>query len=161
RGSALAQHTIVEYLDFECPFCARATGMWEDIHDHFRDRVRYVVRHLPLEHSHPRAMAAAIASEAAAEQGRFWEMHDLLFANQNRLEPEHLREYAKRIGLDMSRYDEASNDPGLVARVRAQEQGAFDSGARGTPTFFLNAERHRGPHDARTLVAALEGSPVA
>lgn len=156
HGSNSAPYTVVEYLDFECPFCARATGMWRDLKDRFGDDIRYVVRHLPLEDVHPHSFKAAIAAEAAARQGRFWEMHDILFANQLRLEPEQLREYAAEIGLDLERYDADFADEELADWVRLNQQSAHRSGARGTPTFFLNGTRHSGPHDARTLIASLE-----
>lgn len=156
RGHADAPLTVVEFLDFECPFCAKATGMWNDVHAHFGDRVRYVVRHLPLEDYHPRALAAAAAVEAAGRQGRFWEMHDLLFANQHELDDEHLIAYGEALDLDMTLYLADLADDEVLARVRSHEQSAFDSGARGTPTFFLNGVRHRGPHDGRTIIAALQ-----
>lgn len=156
RGPEDAELTVVEYLDFECPFCARATGMWLDLTQHFDGRIRYVVRHLPLDDVHPHARAAAIAAEAAARQGRFWEMHDVLFAHQSALEAADLRRYADEIGLDLDRYDEDIVDDALARRVRKHAQSAHDSGARGTPTFFLGGIRHRGSHDARTLIAALE-----
>ncbi|GAB2595355.1 Na+/H+ antiporter NhaA [Pseudactinotalea suaedae] len=160
RGPVDAQITIVEYLDFECPFCARATGMWKDLHEHFGDRVRYVARHLPLDQYHPHARIAAIAAEAASRQDRFWEMHDMLFANQARLEPEDLREYAVSVGLDLERFDADCHDEELLQIIARDEQSALASGANGTPTFFLNSARHRGPHDARTLIAALEAQLV-
>ncbi|SDH52205.1 Na+/H+ antiporter NhaA [Agrococcus jejuensis] len=156
RGPEDAVLTVVEYLDFECPFCARATGMWTDLKQHFDGRIRYVVRHLPLDDVHPHARGAAIAAEAAARQDRFWEMHDVLFANQSALEAADLRRYAEQIGLDLDRYDEDILDEALAKRVRKHAQSAHESGARGTPTFFLNGTRHRGPHDARTMIAALE-----
>ncbi|HWV77292.1 MAG TPA: Na+/H+ antiporter NhaA [Isoptericola sp.] len=158
KGEPDAAHTVVEYLDFECPFCARATGMGAELREHFGDRVRYVVRHLPLEDVHPHAYLAAVAAEAAHRQGRFWEMHDALFAHQSRLEPDDLREHAAAIGLDLERFDADLTDEALHARVRADEASAAASGARGTPTFFLDGARHRGPHDARTLIAALEAN---
>ncbi|MFD1718642.1 Na+/H+ antiporter NhaA [Georgenia deserti] len=156
HGDDDAPITVVEYLDFECPFCARVTGMWADLRHHFGDRIRYVVRHLPLEDVHPRAFGAAVAAEAAARQGRFWDLHDVLFANQSQLEPDDLRGYAVDLGLDMSRFDDDVADESVIARVRADMLSARASGARGTPTFFLNGVRHRGSHDARTLIAALE-----
>ncbi|WP_407319669.1 Na+/H+ antiporter NhaA [Isoptericola halotolerans] len=156
RGDPDAPHTVVEYLDFECPFCARATGMWRDLRDHFGDRIRYVVRHLPLDDVHPRAHLAAVAAEAADRQGRFWEMHDLLFAHQDRLEGEGLRGYAQELGLDLDQFDADLADDALHARVQDHAVSARASGARGTPTFFLDGTRHRGSHDAQTLIAALE-----
>ncbi|MGF0118666.1 Na+/H+ antiporter NhaA [Promicromonospora sp. Marseille-Q5078] len=158
KGDEDAAHTVVEYLDFECPFCARATGMGAELRAHFGDRVRYVVRHLPLEDVHPHAYLAAVAAEAAERQGQFWEMHDQLFSHQSRLEPDDLREHAARIGLDLERFDADMADEAVHARVRADEASAAASGARGTPTFFLDGVRHRGPHDARTLIAALEAN---
>ncbi|MFE5307232.1 Na+/H+ antiporter NhaA [Isoptericola sp. NPDC056605] len=158
KGDPDAAHTVVEYLDFECPFCARATGMGAELREHFGDRVRYVVRHLPLEDVHPHAYLAAVAAEAAHRQGKFWEMHDRLFTHQSRLEPDDLREHAAEIGLDLGRFDDDMNDEALHARVRDDAASAAASGARGTPTFFLDGDRHRGPHDARTLIAALEAN---
>jgi len=156
RGVVDAPLTIVEYLDFECPFCARATGMWRDVQEHFGDQVRYVARHMPLDDYHPHARRAAVAAEAASRQGRFWEMHDILFANQARLEVEDLRRYAADLDLDLSRFDTDCDDPDVWQCVEGQEQSALASGARGTPTFYVNGTRHRGPHDARTLIADLE-----
>ncbi|WP_066909694.1 Na+/H+ antiporter NhaA [Millisia brevis] len=158
HGPDDAPYTVVEYLDFECPFCARSTGMWHDLKDHFGDRIRYVVRNLPLEDVHPKAFEAALVAEAAARQGQFWPMHDILFANQARLDPEHLREYAEELGLDMERFDRDVVSDEVRERILADMESAHESGALGTPTFFLNGIRHQGPHDARTLIAALEAS---
>lgn len=156
RGPQEAPLTVVEYLDFECPFCARTTGMWNDVHQHFGDRVRYVVRHLPLHEYHPHAYLAAAAAEGAANQGQFWEMHDLLFGNQADLEVENLLAYADELGLDMDRFIADLDDEQVAVRISDDEESAMASGAAGTPTFFLNGIRHQGPHDARTLIAALE-----
>lgn len=161
KGDEDAEHTVVEYLDFECPFCARATGMGAELGAYFGDRVRYVVRHLPLEDVHPHAYLAAVAAEAAERQGRFWEMHDQMFAHQSRLEPDDLREHAAASGLDLEQFEADMGDETLHARVREDEASAAASGARGTPTFFLDGVRHRGHHDARTLIAALEAQEMA
>lgn len=156
RGPHDAQFTLVEYMDFECPFCARATGMWRDLRGHFGDRIRYVVRHLPLDDVHPHARAAAICAEAAAEQGKFWEMHDALFADQEHLEAADLEARAQEIGLDLDQYRRDIADPRLAERVQDEVDSAHRSGARGTPTFYVCDTRHIGPHDARTLIAAIE-----
>lgn len=161
RGTADARLTVVEYLDFECPFCARATGMWMDLREHFGDDLRYVVRHLPMLDVHPRSWDAAVAAEAAARQGAFWEMHDLLFTHQAALETEDLIGYAQELGLDVERFRADLQDPDCVARVQRSVDSAHDSGARGTPTFFLAGHRHLGPHDARTLIEALEADRAA
>ncbi|MDO8107015.1 Na+/H+ antiporter NhaA [Isoptericola sp. b441] len=155
RGPADAPVTLVEYLDFECPFCAKATGVAKELRLHFGDELRHVVRHLPLPDVHPHAELAAMAAEAAGRQGRFWPMHDLLFAHQDRLERENLVGYAGELGLDVDAFVADLTDPGLAAHVRADVEGAEASGARGTPTFFVGGHRHEGPHDATSLVAAL------
>lgn len=158
RGPADAPLTLVEYLDFECPFCARATGVGRELREHFGDELRYVVRHLPLPDVHPHAERAAMAAEAAAAQGQFWQMHDLLFAHQEHLHDECLIGYAAELGLDVERFAADLADPALAARVRADVAGAEASGARGTPTFFVEGVRHTGPHDTASLVAALDAA---
>lgn len=157
KGPVDAELTLVEYLDYECPFCARATGAANEVKAHFGDRLRYVTRHLPLT-VHVHADIAALAAEAAAEQGRFWEMHELLFAHQDQLEVEDLAGYAADLGLDVEEFLRALGDERLVARVRRDLASAEASGVRGTPTFFIGDERHVGAHDARTLIEALERS---
>lgn len=158
RGPRDAPLTLVEYGDFECPFCARATGAARELRKHFGDDLRYVFRHLPLVDVHPHAELAARASISAGFQDRFWEMHDLLFAHQDELEFEDLTGYAAEIGLDVERFLRDLDDERTVARLRADVAGADASGARGTPTFFVGDRRHTGPFDARTLALALEES---
>ncbi|HEY3437087.1 MAG TPA: Na+/H+ antiporter NhaA [Actinotalea sp.] len=155
QGPPDAPLTLVEYLDFECPFCARATGVGPELREHFGDELRYVIRHLPLCDVHPRAELAAMAAEAAAVQGRFWEMHDLLFAHQDALETEDLAGYAGELGLDVSQFLDDLENPDLGARVREDVASAEASGARGTPTFFVGTHRHIGPYDTGTLIEAL------
>ena len=155
-GPADAPLTLVEFGDFECPFCARATGVTHELQDRFGPRLRYVFRHLPLSHVHPHAELAARGAVAAAAQDRFWEMHDLLFAHQDELEVEDLVGYAADLGLDVEEFLRALDDESTAERVRADVASAEASGARGTPTFFVNGRRHTGPHDARTLAEALE-----
>jgi len=161
RGPADARVTLVEYLDFECPFCAKATGVAKELRLHFGDDLRHVVRHLPLPDVHPHAALAAVAAEAAARQGRFWEMHDLLFTRQDRLGREHLVGYAGELGLDVDAFVVDLDDPTVADRVREDVLSAEAGGARGTPTFFVGRVRHEGPHDAASLIAALERQGVA
>ena len=155
-GHPQAPLTVVEYLDYECPFCAKVTGVAQTLREQFGDDLRYVVRHLPLPDVHPHAELAAHAAEAAARQDRFFEMTGLLFRNQDRLELEHLVGYASELGLDVDRFLVDLADDETAARVREDVAGAEASGARATPTFFLNGERHVGPYDAASLVARLE-----
>ncbi|MFJ9389971.1 Na+/H+ antiporter NhaA [Nocardioides sp. NPDC101246] len=156
-GAEDAEITLVEYLDYECPFCARATGTANEVRDYFGPRIRYVVRHLPLP-QHPHAELAAVAAEAAGRQGRFWEMHKHLFDHQNELEHQDLAGYAGALGLDVEQFLRDLEDPDLAEHVREDMASANDSGARGTPTFFVGTHRHEGRYDARTLIAALERS---
>jgi Na+/H+ antiporter NhaA len=155
-GPPDAPLTLVEYGDFECPFCARATGVTHELRERFGPRLRYVFRHLPLPDVHPHAELGARAAVAAGAQGRFWELHDLLFAHQDQLDYEDLAGYAADLDLDVEAFLRDLEDETTAARVRADVASAEASGARGTPTFFVNGRRHVGPHDARTLAEALE-----
>jgi protein-disulfide isomerase len=157
-GPPTAPLTLVEYADFECPFCARSTGLGKELRAHFGDDLRYVFRHLPLPDVHPHAELAAAAAEAAAAQGRFWEMHDLLFAHQDELELEDLAGYAGDLGLDVEEFLRDVDEQRHAARIREDVADAEASGARGTPTFFVGEERHIGPYDAQSLIAELEAS---
>jgi Na+/H+ antiporter NhaA len=158
RGPVDAPLTLVEFADFECPFCGRATGVVKEVREHFGDELRYVMRHLPLPDVHPHAELAAAAVEAAGEQGRFWEMHDLLFAHQDELGLQDLAGYAGELGLDVEQFLTDLDEQRHAARIREDVGSAEASGARGTPTFFVGSRRHVGPYDARTLIAELEAS---
>jgi Na+/H+ antiporter NhaA len=157
RGRLDARMTLVEYGDFECPFCGRATGVVRDLRDRLGDELRYVFRHLPLADVHAHAELAAHAAEAAGAQGRFWEMHDELFAHQDELELEDVLGYAEAIGLDVERFARDLGDEGLARHVREDVASAEASGARGTPTFFVGDRRHVGPYDAESLLRELRG----
>lgn len=157
-GPVDAPLTLVEYADFECPFCARATGVAREVREHFGDDLRYVIRHLPLPDVHPHAELAAAAAEAAGSQGRFWDMHDVLFAHQDELELEDLAGYAGEMGLDVEAFLRDIDEQRHAARIRQDVASAEASGARGTPTFFIGTTRHIGPYDARTLIAELDAS---
>lgn len=159
-GPVDAPLTLVEYLDYECPFCARVSGVGDELREHFGDRLRYVTRHLPLP-VHPHAELAALAAEAAARQGRFWEMHGVLFAHQDELELEDLVGYAAEVGLDVEQFMRDLDDEDLARHVEHDVASAEASGVRGTPTFFIGDTRHVGPYDARSLIAALEATQPA
>jgi|GEM_PF-59295 len=155
RGPADAPLTLVEYGDFECPFCGRATGAVDEVLERLGGRVRYVFRHLPLPDVHPHAELAAEAAEAAAEQGAFWAMHDRLFAHPDALEPNDLVDHAAALGLDVERFARSLGAGDHAARVRKDVASAEASGAEGTPTFFVNGRRLLGRYDADALMAAL------
>jgi protein-disulfide isomerase len=156
RGDPDAPLTLVEYGDFECPFCSRATGTVGELAERFGGELRYVFRHLPLPDVHEHSELAAQAAEAAAAQGSFWEMHDLLFRHQDRLEYEDLVAYAGELGLDVDRFADDLQAGRLATRVRRDVASAEASGARGTPTFFVGDRRHIGQYDTETLAAELE-----
>ncbi|NLW99291.1 MAG: thioredoxin domain-containing protein, partial [Actinomycetales bacterium] len=157
-GPVDAPLTLVEYADYECPFCAQVTGVIEEVRAYFGDDLRYVWRHLPLPDVHPHAELAGAAAEAAAAQGRYWEMSELLYTHQDELEPADLTGYAAELGLDVERFIRDLEEGIYTERVRRDAEGAEASGARGTPTFFIGTRRHVGPYDARSLIAALEAS---
>jgi Na+/H+ antiporter NhaA len=158
RGPVDAPLTLVEYADFECPFCGRATGMVKELRRRFGDDLRYVIRHLPLVDGHPHAELAAQAMEEAGAQGRFWEAHDKLFDHQDELEFEDLLGYSSKIGIDVEEMARALQDGRHLKRVQEDVMSAEASGARGTPTFFVNGRRHVGSYDAETLAAELEAT---
>ena len=157
KGPATAAVTIAEFSEFQCPFCLRVTTTLEQIEETYKGRVRFVWKHLPLVGIHSRAMGAAVAAEAARNQGRFWEYHDKLFANQERLEPEDLRRYAKELGLDLARFDRDREDPELTTRVRADMAEATALGVKSTPTFFINGRLVSGAMPFETFSTIIDG----
>jgi Na+/H+ antiporter NhaA len=154
RGPREAPVTVVEYGDFECPYCGQAEPVVRELLRNFVD-VRYVWRHLPLTDVHPHAQLAAEASEAAAAQGAFWEMHDLLLANQNALQPSDLLAFAEQLGLDLERFERDLREHCGAGRVAEDVEWADLSGVSGTPTFFVNGRRHHGAYDIASLSAAV------
>lgn len=141
-GPEHAPVTVVEYGDFECPTCKQAAPSLKLLLDHFPEQVRIVFRHFPLEELHPHALSAAEAAEVAGAQGRFWEMHDLLFANQLHLKSAQLHSYAAQLNLDMSRYTAEMDDEIYRQRIREHIDSGRRSGVRGTPGIFLNGVIH-------------------
>jgi Na+/H+ antiporter NhaA len=156
RGNPNARLTLVEYGDYECPFCSRATGSIDEVREHFGDELCYVWRHLPLERAHPRAMDAALAAEAAGLQGKYFEMGKMMFEFQDYLEWEHLYRYADSVGCDIQRFDEDLRSSKVLHRVEDDAQDAEVMDLQSVPTFFVNGKRHKGPWDAASLIRALE-----
>jgi protein-disulfide isomerase len=156
QGPASAAITLVEYGDYECPHCGRAYPIVKRVQERLGDRLRFVFRNLPLAEIHPHATAAAEIAEAAAAQGKFWEMHDMLFEHQAALKPDDLRRYAKKLDLDLGALDKALAGGAPSERVRKDFMSAIRSGANGTPTFFVNGQRFDGAwYDEDEFVAAL------
>jgi len=136
-GPEHAPVVIVEYGDFEGPTCKQAAPSVRLLMERFASRVRFAFRHFPLEQAHPHALAAAEAAESAGEQGKFWEMHDLLFANQDRLSVKQLHAYAEQLGLDMARFTAEMDDHVYIQRIREHQDSGRRSRVRGTPGFFV------------------------
>ena len=157
RGPADAPVTIVEYGDFECPYCGRAEAIVRELLREFGD-VRYVWRHLPLNDVHPRAQLAAEAAEAASAQGAFWPVHDLLLEHQDALQPADLLRYATQLGLDVDRFSGDLRKHAGASRIAEDVDSADLSGVSGTPTFFVNGRRHYGAYDVATLSAAVRAA---
>jgi protein-disulfide isomerase len=157
RGPVDAPVTVVEYGDFECPYCGLAEPVVRVLLREFSE-ITYVWRHLPLDDVHPHARQAAEATEAADEQGAFWEMHDLLLVRQDRLELNDLVGYAADLGLDVDRFTRDLTARRHAARVARDVESADASGVGGTPTFFINGRRHQGAYDIDTLSAAVKAA---
>jgi Na+/H+ antiporter NhaA len=155
RGPDTATVTLVEYGDFECPYCGQAEAVIRELLSSFGHELRYVWRHLPLNDVHMRAQVAAEASEAAADQGAFWEIYDRLLAAQETLDPPHLREHAAALGLDVEGFWSAVSHHEHAARIAEDVASADSSGVAGTPAFFINGRRHNGAYDVETLSAAV------
>ena len=143
-GPSNAVVTLVEYGDFECSFCRKAYSMLQGLRRYMGDNLRFVCRHFPLAEAHPHAQHAAEAAEAAGAQGKFWEMHDILFQSQDALEDEDLVMYAARIGIDFQRVSQELAAGAYTRRVRDDFRGGARSGVNGTPTFFINGARYDG-----------------
>jgi formate-nitrite transporter family protein len=161
QGAADARVALVEYGDFECPACGRAYPVLKEVQKALGPNLRFVFRHFPLRASHPHAGAAAEAAEAAAAQGRFWEMHDRLYEHQAALADDGLRRHARKIGLDLERFESEMRLHTHEERVREDIASGAASGIRGTPTLFINGTRYDGPRDRSSLVAALARAAVA
>ena len=158
RGAHDAKVTLLEYGDFECPYCGRAEPMIRELLQSHGYDLRFAFRHLPLVDVHPRAELAAEAAEAAGAQGSFWEMHDLLMDNQEHLAPSDLRRYAESLGLDVERFTAELRENRYAERVSEDVESADASGVSGTPTFFVNGRRLHGSFNIDTLTEAVKAA---
>lgn len=136
-GRADALITVVAWVDYQCPYSKRVQATLDQLQSHYGKKLRLVAKHNPLGF-HQRAMAAALAVEAAGQQGKFWKMHDKVFENQRQLEDKHLRKYARKLELDLDKFDKDRKSSTLEAKVKAQQAQGMQLGARGTPAFFVN-----------------------
>jgi len=157
RGESGAPLELVMFGDFQCPFCLGAQSVLRRVRERLGDRLLFGFRHLPIPERHPLAPLAAEASEAAAAQGRFWELHDALYALQPKLSRETMLEAARDLGLDLERMTAEIDSGAHRDRIARDVASAEASGATGTPTFFVNGKRFFGAYDAGSLVEALAG----
>jgi len=153
--------TLVEYGDYECPYCGMAYPIVESVRRRMGDNMRFVYRHFPLTQIHPHAQHAAEMAEAAGERGKFWEMHDTLFRNQRALEDQDLILYAAQLGIPPEWAVAALRTHAFAPRVREHFMSGVRSGVNGTPTFFINGVRHDGGWDERSLLAAVQNAALA
>ena len=158
QGPADAELTLVEYGDYECPHCGRAYPIVKAVQKRLGSRLRFVFRNFPLSNAHPHAQAAAEAAEAAGAQGKFWEMHDVIFENQGALETDDLLRYAEDLGLDVDRFASELDREVYGDRVQEDFRSGVRSGVNGTPTFFINGARFDGSWDESGLLAALQAA---
>ena len=154
-GSADGSIRLLEYGDYECPFCAEAQPILKEIQRRLGDNLLFAFRNFPLTNIHPHSEHAAKAAEAAGAQGNFWGMHDALFENQGALEDEDLAEYAVELGLDATRLVREVMSSVYAPRIREDFKSGVRAGVNGTPTFFINGERYDGARDLKHLLNAL------
>jgi protein-disulfide isomerase len=157
-GPETALATLLEYGDYECPFCGEAHQVLKQLLRMVGDEVQYAFRHFPLTQIHPHSQQAAEAAEAAGAQGRFWEMHDLLFNHQDRLAPRDLLVLARSLDLDLERFAEDLTQRTYEPRIRRDFLSGVRSGVNGTPTFFINGVRHNGSWDLESLLDGIRAA---
>lgn len=156
QGPAEAPVTLVEYGDYECPYCRAAYPMIKAITTRLGSKVRFVFRNMPLNEMHPNAELAAEAAEAAGDQGKFWQMHDALYEHQSELGPDLVRTLAQRLHLDAKRFEDDLASRRFREHVKRDFMSGVRSGVAGTPTFFINGKRYDGNLDEPSLTAALQ-----
>ncbi len=158
KGKKDAAITIVEFSDYQCPFCARVEPLLNEALEKFPDKVRLAFKQFPLTSIHADAMPASKAALAAGKQGKYWEMHDLLFANARALKPENLKAYAEQLGLDMAQWDKDFNSPEIQNQINEEMRQAREAGVRGTPTIFVGGRllQNRSIEGIAALVSAAE-----
>jgi protein-disulfide isomerase len=155
KGDPKATVILVEYGDFQCPYCGAAHPIIKQIEKLYKDNLAFVFRHFPLAEMHPFAQAAAMASEAAANQGKFWQMHDLIYDNQASLGLEMLLQLAESLKLDMKTFQHDFKDPGLFKKVEADFESGIVSGVNGTPSFYINGNKYEGSYDLDSMSHAI------
>jgi len=155
KGSETATVTLTEYGDYQCPYCGEAHPVVQQIQETFGDKLRFVFRNFPLSNVHPRAMLAAIATEAAAKQNVYWEMHDLIFEHQDAINYPSLVKYAANLNIDVDAFKADLDDPALQEKVESDFESGIRSGVNRTPSFFINGEKYEGTNTFEALKDAI------
>ena len=155
QGPLDASIILVEFGDYECPYCGAAYPVVKELQRRLADQMAFAFRNFPLATAHPHAEAAAEAAESAGALGKFWEMHDVLYENQEALEDKDLLEYASAIGLDLRSFKRDMGEHVFAPRVKEDFRSGVRSGVNGTPTFFINGVRYNGPYDLHSMLNAL------
>jgi len=155
EGSSTAPLTLLEYGDYQCPYCGAAHPVVKRLQKAFGKNLRFVFRNFPLTEAHPYALLAADAAEAAALQGKFWEMHDLIYEQQRFLEPDIIFVWAKKIGLDLKKFTNDMKQDGIAKRIREDRKSGIASGVNGTPNFYINGVRYDGSPDFDSMFETL------
>ncbi len=156
QGKNDAPVTLVEYGDYECPYCGQAYPIIKDLQKKVGIKLKLVFRNFPLSEVHPHALHAACSAEAAAQQGKFWQMHDLLFENQNALEDQDLQVYARELNLDIKQFIKDMRSQQVISKIKNDFMSGVKSGVNGTPTFFINEHRHDGSYELDFLLEAVK-----
>ena len=156
QGPASAAVTLVQYGDYECPYTRQSTIVVRAIQQQLGDQLRFIFRNFPLTEIHPHALHAAFAAEAAATQGKFWQMHDYIFHHQHTLEDSDLEQFAAAVGLDVQQFAHDMAERPYIGRIEEDLHNGLRSGVRGTPTFFINGVLYPGSWEQEALLAALE-----
>jgi len=156
QGPADAPITLVEYGDYQCPYCGAAYPVVKRLQADLGKKLRFVFRNFPLTQMHPLAMVSAEAAEAAGRLGKFWQMHDVIFENQQWLDVEGLARWAHQLGLGDEQLEKALKRPEIAKRIEEDHRSGIRSGVNGTPTFYINGQRYDGSPDYKSLLAALE-----
>ena len=158
QGDPNAPIIMVEYGDFQCPYCGAAYPVIKKLQSKFKNQMALVFRHFPLSQIHEYARIAAFSAEAAAKQGKFWEMHNLIFENQDKLNSVFLLHLAERLDLNMKNFQKDISDPAIVKKVDLDFQNGILSGVNGTPTFYINGLMFNGPYDFESLALAMRNT---
>jgi protein-disulfide isomerase len=161
QGKSTARIELVEYGDYQCPYCGRAYPILKNIQRSLGDDLKFVFRNFPLSEMHPHAFNAALAAEAAALQGKFWEMHDIIFEHQQHLDDKSLLGYAKTVGLDLERFKKDIQTEALQNKVEQDFETGVRSGVNGTPSFFINGKKYNGDWELEPFEAFLRSQLAA